>query len=318
MKKAILPAALLVAFFGSAIQAAPVTGYTSAWFFGDSLSDPGNLYAATGGAVPQSPPYFEGRRTNGPVWAEHVAAEFTERGLPTQNYAFIGAHALEYDDPGAFQLPDLPDQIAAFGATATGHLGDAPVAALWAGANDILTAITPTATPQSIASIAANAALAVGAGISALEAYGVDTFVVMNLPALDKTPAFTLAAPAAAPLAKLGTEVYNATLASVLAGLDVKVTSVDMYGLFNDLIANPEKYGVANATIPCLIPGRAPCTPEQANLLGFFDLLHPNQVIHGQIAAIAAPAMAPVPLPASALLLLAGLAGFGLMRRRAA
>ena len=219
MRQAFVPAALCAALLASAAPAATLDGFTSAWFFGDSLSDDGNLYAATGGAVPASPPYYDGRRSNGPVWAEHVAAGYTARGLATENFAYVGAHALEYDDPSGFRIPDLPDQIAAFGATATGSLGENPVAALWIGANDVLTAITPNATPEGIVSIARNAALAVGAGIEALHGYGVDSFVVLNLPALDLTPAFALAAPAAAPLAKLGTDVYNATLASVLAGL---------------------------------------------------------------------------------------------------
>src|SRR4051794_146985 len=41
--------------------------------FGDSLSDVGNVSAATGGAVPASPPYFHGRFSNGPVYAETLA-----------------------------------------------------------------------------------------------------------------------------------------------------------------------------------------------------------------------------------------------------
>ncbi len=317
MRKVILPA-LLAACFSAAASAATVDHFTSAWFFGDSLSDPGNLYAATGGASPPSPPYYDGRRSNGPVWAEYIAAEYTERGLATRNYAFIGAHAMEYDDPGSFQIPDLPDQIASFGATATGSLGDNPVAVLWAGANDILTAIAaPGATAEGIVKTAADAALAVGAGIGTLQGYGIDNYVVLNLPALDQTPAFTLGAPEAAPIAKVATEVYNSTLAAVLAGLPVDVATVDIFGLFNDLIQNPTKYGVVNTTVPCLIPDQAPCTPVQARLRAFFDLLHPNNVIHGQIAAIAAPVLSPVPLPAAGLLLLAGLAGFVAVRRRA-
>ena len=40
--------------------------------FGDSLSDTGNFFLASGGAV-AGPPYFEGRFSDGPVWVEVLA-----------------------------------------------------------------------------------------------------------------------------------------------------------------------------------------------------------------------------------------------------
>ena len=68
-------AILLGPLAGGTADAASLNGFTSFWTIGDSLSDPGNLYAATGGAQPQSPPYYEGRFSNGPVWAETVAKQ---------------------------------------------------------------------------------------------------------------------------------------------------------------------------------------------------------------------------------------------------
>ncbi len=41
--------------------------------FGDSYSDNGNLYALTQGQYPNSVAYYQGRFTNGPVWAEYLA-----------------------------------------------------------------------------------------------------------------------------------------------------------------------------------------------------------------------------------------------------
>ena len=72
------------------VRAATYDGYTSFWTLGDSLSDDGNLYAATGGKAPPAP-YFDGRFSNGPVWAEHVAADFAAKGLATGNFAYGGA-----------------------------------------------------------------------------------------------------------------------------------------------------------------------------------------------------------------------------------
>ena len=68
--------------------------------------------------------------------------------------------------------------------------------------------------------------------------------------------------------------------------------------------------------MPCIISATSICSPERANELAFFDPLHPNGVIHGEIAGIVGAEVAPVPLPAPALLLLSGLAALGLAARR--
>lgn len=305
-----------VALFGVQAQAATLTHYTSAWFFGDSLTDPGNLYAATGGQVPPSPPYFEGQRSNGPVWAVHVAEAFEAKGLDTGNFAFSGAHALP-SDGDAFPVPDLPQQVAAFASLAGKELGDRPAAFLWFGANDVIGAIEDAPTPQNVAETAVAAALAVVDGIDTLQEMGLSDVFVLNLPALEKTPAFTAAPAGAAALAGLGSTLFNAALTALLdASGDAGATLIDMNAYFDDLIANPLKYGVANATIPCIIPGVRICGPEEADLLAFYDPLHPNRVVHGQIASIIGASVAPVPLPAPVLLLGAALAGLVLVRRR--
>ena len=53
--------------------------------YGDSLSDNGNLFKATG---QPGPPYFQGRASNGPVAVELLAADL---GIPLLDYAFGGA-----------------------------------------------------------------------------------------------------------------------------------------------------------------------------------------------------------------------------------
>jgi len=58
--------------------------------FGDSLIDTGNLFQATGGSFPPSPPYFNGRFSNGPIWLETLG---TKLGIDaeTNNFAFGGS-----------------------------------------------------------------------------------------------------------------------------------------------------------------------------------------------------------------------------------
>ena len=68
--------------------------------FGDSLSDNGNLYEYMKHQLPVSPPYFEGRFTNGPVWVELLMKYYypTDSNAHLLDYAFGGAGVLENDD----------------------------------------------------------------------------------------------------------------------------------------------------------------------------------------------------------------------------
>ncbi len=290
--------------------------FTSLTVFGDSLSDTGNLFAVTSEAgfpTPESPPYFDGRFSNGPVWADILAEDFDAKGLESQNFAYGGARAL----PEADLLPDLPEQLGLFALMGSPDLGSRPIASLLFGANDIFGAI---ATPE-LDAVAMAAANAVADAAVALSGFGFGDFVIFNLPDLGRTPLFSLYQPGAAPFASAATVAFNATLDGRVDGLragGLNVVEIDMYALLNEMFDDPAAFGVTDVTQPCLPPGTLiACIDDDQTDRAFFDSIHPNFVIHDRIAGIVSAQVAPVPLPASALLLLAGIAGLVGFRRRA-
>ena len=110
MRIKLFAAASALAIGLAAAGAASAQDYGRIITFGDSLSDNGNLYAATGGAQPLSPPYFQGRFSNGPVWVELLG--FTQARVGGSvtgsiNYAYGGART----DLSAFP-PGMRAQLA--------------------------------------------------------------------------------------------------------------------------------------------------------------------------------------------------------------
>ncbi|TNC69147.1 SGNH/GDSL hydrolase family protein [Rubellimicrobium roseum] len=324
MKPTRLKAALLSFALVTGVPLGADAGtFTSFWTFGDSLSDPGNIFAATGGQVPVSPPYA-GRFSDGPVWAEYIAQDFAAKGLATGNFAYGLARAVTNDDGAEglpFQIPDLDQQIALFDAASAGRLGDRPVAAIWIGANDLFAAIG-TGSAQAVIATATQAAQAVLGGVAQLAARGVDDVVLLNMAPLELTPAFNVFQTAAAPLAQLGAQTFNAVLA---AGAESDVAIVDIDAALRDLIANPAAYGLTDPVLPCFAtvsPGQPMepiCTPEQLAGKAFIDTVHPTAKVHAAVADLAREEIAPVPLPpALAMTGTALLALLALGRRRVA
>jgi outer membrane lipase/esterase len=297
--------------FAAVLLAAPAQGasvdrYTSLWILGDSLSDPGNLFAEVG--APQSPPYFQGRFSNDLVWADHVAARFAANGVPVGNVAYGTARALP--DGG---VPDLPEQFFLTAQNSAGKLGRRPVAALWFGSNDLFGAIGRPGQKR----VARQAANAVAAGTLALARIGITESIVFNLPDLGSAPAYKLFQPDLADDASKATRAFNRTLDKRIGELNaagLKVREIDIHSAFNDVLANPGRYGILDTVNPCIV-GASVCSPEQALVRAFFDAAHPNSVLHREIANLVEAEIAPVPLPAPAALLLAALALLAYQRR---
>src|ERR1700677_4622291 len=118
--------------------------YDAIYVFGDSYCDVGNIYLATSGATPLSPPYYHGRFSNGPIWVEHVASAW---GLPMTpslaggtDYAVGGAEVTTSISEPQGTIPSVPEQVVEY---LQAHGGKADPHALYileGGGNDILNA----------------------------------------------------------------------------------------------------------------------------------------------------------------------------------
>jgi outer membrane lipase/esterase len=335
MKTLIGATVVLASMTLSANAATLADGYSSYWALGDSLSDTGNAFAATGGGTPGEP-YADGRFSNGPVFTDELAESFIASGRATANFAFGGARAISDGDDPTRPIPDLPEQTLLFLSNAMDNLGSRPLVSIWFGANDIFNAVETGSDPLAAA---AKAATNVANSVRTLQAAGVSDFVVPNLPDLGSTPLFAVLPQFDPSLsdddrallqagASGATAAFNATLASALASIkDARITEVDVDGLFEDILADPAAFGITDVNNPCLYPAAiaaalgtdAYCGDDAAETTLFFDSVHPNSAAHGILAGVATEALlAAVPLPAGLPMLLVALGAFGVARRRQA
>lgn len=280
--------------------------------FGDSLSDTGRFFAATG--IPPSPPYYQGRFTNGPVWVEALANALGSN--VGANLAWNGARVI---GPSPYNVPDMQTQAVLYGQSLMGG-SPAPgdIFAVWGGANDLFFSLTGQVAAITPQQIAANVATV----ITTLASLGADTFVVPNVPALGETPFFNQTA--VAPLLNGATQLFNAELAQELNQLEstlgITIHQIDVYGLFESALQNPAAYGFVNVTDATAATvdwntGLATSAPLNDDPYLFFDLIHPTGYTHAIVGNFAAAQV--VPEPASLVVwLVIGAAGCGMARRR--
>lgn len=279
--------------------------FSNLYVFGDSLSDTGNLYAFFGGVYPPSPPYYDGRFSNGPVWSEQFASELglgalTPDLLGGSNFAVAGATTT--GNLNSSVLPpatgaaldafsSLDGQLGRWSAQSGGVADPNALYVVAFGSNDLqgaLQAASLAADPlATISSIMSAAATAVLAGVNQLISAGAEHILVLNTPDLTLTPRYNSASAGVQFLIEYGATLFNTTLAgglSLLSGTDIDL--LDINALLASIVADPAAYGYSNATSACLdsTAGTLCSNPDQ---YVYWDDFHPSTLTHARLAAAA-------------------------------
>lgn len=287
-------------------------------FFGDSLSDPGNLFALTG--MPPVP-YVNGHFSNGPTWAEMLASPdntFFSPGVGGNvNYAFGGARTdalgglngltvvpgsyFGVADPVVNAPPGIPVQVSSY-LNRGGSFGPKDTVFVWGGANDVfdLFDTVPGGTNDptlpgfvnplpSVASTATNAASNVLGVADTTYAAGARSLVFLNLPDLGSAPAYNTD-PTAAAVGSFYSNTFNQALGAGVAAVraarpDMNVVLVDVASAFASILNNPATFSLNNVQHACLAVGACVGgTPEVQNGYLFWDGVHPTTAGHALIA----------------------------------
>lgn len=253
MKKGILLFLVLLCFCGK-IFAAP---FTELVFFGDSLSDSGNLYNLLLGIIPKSPPYFKGRFSNGETWAEHVGKYFyNQYYIDYKIYAVGGATAIYHAPIPKFIAPaTLELELDKYLVDALFQNKSHILYTLWIGANDYLfdeSSDYDNATTKVVDKISW--------AVNSLIKLGATKFLLLNLPDLSRTP-YAVENGAVARLHAF-TQLHNKKLYEAVQKIkhdnpQVTITFIDIYKLFNEVMDNPDVYNkkynvnIINTTEAC-------------------------------------------------------------------
>lgn len=259
--------------------------------FGDSLSDNGNLFDLAG--YPPSPPYWDGRASNGPTYAEQLARALHDR---LDDRAFVGAQASDSNpgaltDPAGNSLPiNLPTQIASYLADLAGHAAPrSTTAVINIGANDytdFLFFSDQTTPPHQIV---ANVLGAVAGAVDALTHAGVSRIALFTLPDLSETPRYAdPAIPAEAAVAAHDLILANNAGIRQIAAEHPNVVLVDQYALLGAVATDAHAFGFTAPLDAMLrdevVAGSGPFAPNE---VAFFDEEHPTYAGHGVLAAFA-------------------------------
>lgn len=299
-------------------------------FFGDSLSDTGNVCA---GVSSSGVGYAPGRCSNGPVWSDYFVeglgfgSEATSSASGGSNYAVGGARSF-----------GLAGQIDAYTTAEGGAADPGALHVIWLGGNDaIFELIAPTGDPNAMQAAAAR----IGGGVETLAAAGAQHFLVASAPDPGgafgnpiQNPPFAAGSmpfdePTRALLTGLALEL-NTALSDVLSAITgVSLLQLDTTGSFDDIIDEPAAYGFSPAAIDttsqtrafpiaCLADPVCAADPQGPVADGFliFDSVHPTTALHQLIAEGALAAV--VPEPSTALCVGVGLVLLARRRRGSA
>ena len=297
-------------------QSKPSPDYTTIVVFGDSLSDTGNVADLTeakyGVRIPgPDADYTDGRFTDGAdtlppaenyfgVWIEQLAATFPSKPVVKASldggtdyaygFAFTGGGTSVFtfgaSDSLSVTINNIGLQITDYLATHP-RINDKTLFVVWGGANDILNATSE----DDVIDAGINQTLNVQRLVDA----GATQFIIPNLPPLGLIPRLN-GSPTTSVPATEATELYNEVLDGGVAlirdfnfGRHLSLSQLDVFTLFDEIVAAPAKYSLVNVT------ASSQGIPVDPDTYLFWDGLHPTTRGHNILAATAAALITQAP-----------------------
>ncbi|MBH8565412.1 SGNH/GDSL hydrolase family protein [Nostoc sp. CENA67] len=330
MKKTLMAAGFVLFSFMLPLKAS-AANYGDIYVFGDSISDTGNAFAASGNTFPPYPYYFNGRFTNGYNWIDEFAKRLNiDSPTPYFNVAngVTPNNGINFAFGGATTTPantvtnaffGLPQEISAFQSylNQTQQVADPDALYIfWLGANDYL----PTDSKDFVPFTTPNQTLAnISNALQTIAGLGAKNLLVVNLPNLGNTP-LGLSLDKSIPGTSSGlntlTQEHNNGLSQIIKelnanpALDLNIISLDV----NPILDNITKLGFTNTTEPCFNKITLTICANPDKYL-YWDEIHPTARAH-KIFAGAALAAIPEPSPALGMIALGALGAAGVLKRR--
>ena len=298
-----LAAAMLLA---TTAQAAGSPPFDNVVVFGDSLSDAGQFFST---ALNE---YSKFTTNPGDVAVQVVASNYGFNLQPSRvggsDYAYGGAGVITDDDGPDPSIPTITQQITGYLANG-GKADPHSLYMVWGGANDIFYHSTQygigTLFPGA-GETAAQATANINAAatqelvlINQLKQAGANYLVVFNLPNVGATPSAQQDAALIPGIQTFLTGVSQSYNQTLNAGLGSHTLGVNVYALFNQVVANPAKYGFTNITTPaCTTASSHDCdsstlvAPGADQTYLFADGVHPTTATHAMLAQVVLSEMA--------------------------
>ena len=285
---------------------ASASAYSNLSVYGDSLSDLGNIYTASGHTVPLSPPYYMGRFSNGPLAVEYLAKTLN---TPLTSFAWGGAttgignsgDGGSQTSVGKHSLPGMVPQVVG-SLSAITPFAKTSLFVVWGGPDDYLTGGT---IPQGVADILFM--------VGQLQSVGATHILVPGMPDLGLTPFYLAQGSTQAAAATAFSSAFDLALQN---SLPKGVTYFDTFGFTQMVVAHPGAFGFTDVTDPCLV-ALTPCSPkiQVQNQYLFWDDLHPTTAADRLLAEQFTRAVTPE--PSTLLMLGTGVVGLaGVVRRK--
>ncbi len=287
--------------------------YSRMFVFGDSLSDVGNV--ACGEEKSN-----QGRWTNALVWNEYLA-EKLGLSVPSKSKNYLEGESPEagntnFAHGGAMTshgtteilIPSVTQQVNdryslsgeaqkegfdRYGVT----FNSDDLVLIWGGANNLFFS-GQTVLKDNFEDAGIRAANEMISSIADLIEKGAKTIVALNLPDIGITPCYANNDVESANASLFSTS-FNTTFAVGISELkatatDVNIIDIDVYSIFNQVMENPQEYGIDNTSDQYIDAQEG----DETKYL-FFDDVHPAEAGHILIADTVYAAIVNIPEPST-------------------